>query len=180
MKKFLRGFGIAFFLIGALMVLGEKIHLPYISQQTSTDKKDVAKLEEQLKTANKQITDLEKTIEEQKKTTENKAESKSAKEKSKSASEETKKTADQSNSTETKTDATKKEAPIKATLYVYQGLNPSDIAEKLKDLKIIKNSVEMELFLAQKEYKHSIQIGQYELNSDMTIEEIANLITDKE
>jgi len=44
---------------------------------------------------------------------------------------------------------------------------------------IIKNAVEMELFLAQPEYARSIQIGQYQVNSSMSIEEIANLITRK-
>ena len=40
-------------------------------------------------------------------------------------------------------------------------------------------AVEMELFLAQPEYARSIQIGQYQVNSSMSIEEIANLITRK-
>ncbi|MED3762914.1 hypothetical protein [Ureibacillus terrenus] len=44
---------------------------------------------------------------------------------------------------------------------------------------IIQNAVEMELFLAQPEYARSIQIGQYEVNSSMSVDEIANLITGK-
>ena len=37
----------------------------------------------------------------------------------------------------------------------------------------------MELFLAKPEYAKYIQIGQFDLNSSMTIEEIANIITGK-
>ncbi len=37
----------------------------------------------------------------------------------------------------------------------------------------------MELYLAKPEYAKYIQIGQFELNSSMTIEEIAKIITGK-
>jgi len=53
------------------------------------------------------------------------------------------------------------------------------VAQKLEDGGIITNSVEMELLLANPKYARSLQIGSYEVNSSMTLEEIANLITGK-
>ncbi|UZM98338.1 hypothetical protein OL548_27075 [Lysinibacillus sp. MHQ-1] len=51
--------------------------------------------------------------------------------------------------------------------------------KKLEDGGIISNSVEMELLLANAKYARSLQIGSYEVNSSMSLEEIAKLITGK-
>lgn len=158
-KSSFRAFGTAFFLIGAIMVIGEKFQLPFLSTESSSDQEEMTKLEQQLSAAKKQITILEETIETESVSNELELESDN----------------EQSNV------HTKKDTDVSTkTLYIYDGLTLSDIAQKLKDLGIIKNSVEMELFLAQKDYAKSIQIGQFELNSNMTVEEIANIITGKE
>ena len=65
------------------------------------------------------------------------------------------------------------------SLQIYSGITPYSVAQKLEDGGIITNSVEMELLLANPKYARSLQIGSYEVNSAMTLEEIANLITGK-
>ena len=66
------------------------------------------------------------------------------------------------------------------TLQVYSGITPYVVAQKLEEGDIIQNSVEMELLLANPKYSRSLQIGLYEVNSSMSNEDIAKLITAKQ
>jgi hypothetical protein len=167
-KSSIRAFGIACFLIGALLTVSNQLHLP-LGIKTDSEKSEkqykdeLLNLEQQLKEAKDQI----KLLEQNKQTEEPKVETSSE-----SKSEDT-----------TEQAATVEEQPkdevVTGTLYIYSGLTPSEVAQKIKDLGIIDNSIEMELFLAQREYARSLQKGQYELNSSMSIEEIANTITGK-
>ncbi|MCM3389945.1 hypothetical protein [Ureibacillus chungkukjangi] len=167
-KSSLRSFGIACFVIGLLITFSEKVNIPFISSsETKAEeqyKSKISQLEQQLQDANEQITGLEQT----EPTNEAVAEDKPSEEQ-KTESEEKPVASDPEVKDETVTD----------TLYVYAGLTPAEVAQKLKDMNIIKNSVEMELFLAQPEYATTIQKGQFELNSSMSVEEIANIITGK-
>lgn len=153
-RSSLRAFGFAFFLIGALLTINSKVNIPYISSESENVdqyKENITKLEHQLDEANKQISLLKQN--------------------------------EQSN-TQSQTDihSTKEmnDDVVTGTLYIYRGLTPADVAQKLKDLGVINNSVEMELFLAQPEYAKSLQKGQFELNSLMSVEEIAAIITGKQ
>lgn len=156
-RTFFRAFGIACFLIGALLYVVDRYDLPItIATSDQTDQKEAEKLKNQLEDANKLIEELQSKLEDknenEKETTE----------------------------VETSTEETKEDDEVvKGTLYIYSGLSIQDVAKKLKEMGIVKNSVEMELFLAQPEYSRSLQIGQYELDSSMSIEEIANIITGK-
>lgn len=158
-RSTLRAFGIAFFLIGLFLTLTNSN--PTFSEDFKEDeyKNKISQLEQQLIEANQSIAELEqngKTIASEQEMTED------AKQPD----------ADLADS--------KKETAVKDTLYIYSGLTSAEVAQKLKDMKIIDNSVEMELFLAQPEYATTIQKGQFELNSSMSIKEIADIITGKQ
>jgi len=153
-----RGFGIACILSGGLMI-GWDYFFP--AESTSDD---IAKYEEKITQLESQLKEKEQQLKEM----EHQTPSNDAKEDNKT----TQSSAEESSSNE-QGDVTE------GVLYIYSGLTPYEISKKLKDMGIIQNAVEMELFLAQPEYARSIQKGQYKVNSSMTIEEIANLITGK-
>ncbi|MFC7684713.1 hypothetical protein [Ureibacillus sp. GCM10028918] len=168
-KSSLRAFGIACFAIGLLITFSERIHIPFISSsETNTEeqyKTKIVQLEQQLKDANEQLSTLGQEQPEQP---------------SKETATDDKTSKDETNkSEETVADSGTTDQEVTDTLYIYAGLTPAEVAQKLKDMKIVTNSVEMELFLAQPEYATSIQKGQFQLNSSMSIEEIANIITGK-
>ncbi|WP_337980811.1 hypothetical protein [Lysinibacillus sp. JNUCC-52] len=165
MKSSIRAFGIALFLVGALLSVADRfdfnIGLPTVA---SKNDKDVEELQQQLEQATKEIASLKaqstkETVTESTKeanTTDGHAESEPA-ESSTPASDDT----------------------VKMTLQIYSGITPYIVAQKLEDGGIIPNSVEMELLLANAKYARSLQIGSYEVNSSMTLEDIAKLITRK-
>jgi len=161
-KSSLRAFGIACFVIGLVITFSERFNLPIASSNETGHEEQytskIAQLEQQLKDANEQLAQIEQS--EQPTNEEATEDAKPAEEKT--------------------TEVEKTAAGIVTeTLYIYGGLKPAEVAQKLKDLGIIKNSVEMELFLAQPEYATTLQKGQFKLNSSMSIEEIANIITGK-
>lgn len=164
-KSSLRAFGIACFVIGLVITFSERFNLPIASSNETGHEEQytskIAQLEQQLKDANEQLAQKEQSEQTEQPTNEE------ATEDAKPAEEKT-------------TEVEKTAAGIVTeTLYIYGGLKPAEVAQKLKDLGIIKNSVEMELFLAQPEYATTLQKGQFKLNSSMSIEEIANIITGK-
>lgn len=158
-RSSLRSFGIACFIIGMVMVIANQFNLPFLSSKDSSNeeqyKDQITQLEHQLEEAKEQITLLEQ--------------------KEQTAPQKIETTDDKTTSEE----EVPEEEVISGTLYIYSGLTVAEVAQKLKDMGIIHNSVELELFLAQPEYAKSIQKGQFELNSSMSIEEIANIITGK-
>ncbi|MFP3918941.1 hypothetical protein U5N28_14155 [Lysinibacillus telephonicus] len=171
-RSSVRAFGIACFLIGALLTVSNLFHIP-LGLSNDSDKsikqyeEKITNLELQLKEAEEKIKSLElntQTKEIQAASSENKSES-----------------SNEENQTNQSTAIEEQPAEdiVTGTLYIYSGLTPAEVAKKIKDLGVINNSVEMELFLAQPEYARSLQTGQYNLNSSMTIEEIANMITGK-
>ncbi|MBD8026067.1 endolytic transglycosylase MltG [Ureibacillus sp. Re31] len=157
-RSSLRSFGIACFIIGMVMVIANQFNLPFLSSKDSSNeeqyKDQITQLEHQLEEAKEQITLLEQ--------------------KEQTAPQKIETTDDK-----TKSEEEVPEEVISGTLYIYSGLTVAEVAQKLKEMGIIHNSVELELFLAQPEYAKSIQKGQFELNSSMSIEEIANIITGK-
>lgn len=63
------------------------------------------------------------------------------------------------------------------TLDIMPGMNTLAVAKELKENKIIEDEDAFHFYLASNDLSKRIQIGTYELNSSMTIEEIAKLIT---
>lgn len=66
---------------------------------------------------------------------------------------------------------------VKTVLIIRSGMTSTDISSILEQTNIIKNRKDFDQYLEDKELSEGIQIGTYELNSSMTIAEIANLIT---
>lgn len=65
-------------------------------------------------------------------------------------------------------------------LSIYSGMTPLEVAKALEDMDVIDHASDMELLLSRPEYARSIQMGQFAVNSNMTMEEIADLITGKQ
>ncbi|MEB2282891.1 hypothetical protein LAV73_23520 [Lysinibacillus xylanilyticus] len=158
----IRAFGIALFLVGALLALAARFDLNIgLPTKASQNTDNVEELQKKLDQANKEIALL--------------------KEQAKQPSKETNQKTDTPKTT-TKENQKSADAPAKDTtmsLQIYSGITPYIVAQKLEDGSIIDNSVEMELLLANPKYARSLQIGSYEVNSSMSLEEIAKLITGK-
>lgn len=63
------------------------------------------------------------------------------------------------------------------TIYVYENISLYDIGKQAEDLGIVKNGRELELYLSKPEYARTVQIGQFDLSSDMTLEQMAKILT---
>lgn len=161
MKTKLKYLGIGLFIAGLLFSVAERFPIPYI--ESSLDE-----------TAAQQIKQLEK---------EKNAEIKSLKA-------EIKKYENVSPSSEVENDSTivseenidenkKNEDIVYGTIYVYEDVSLYDIGKQAEDLNLVKNGRELELFLSKREYARSIQKGQFDLDSSMTIEEMAEILTGK-
>lgn len=70
------------------------------------------------------------------------------------------------------------EVPIKQfTLTIVSGMNSLEIANLLEDYQIISSGKEFDIYLTENELNTLIQIGTYDLSSDMSFETIADIIT---
>ncbi|GLC88636.1 hypothetical protein [Lysinibacillus piscis] len=158
-KSSLRAFGIALFLVGALITLAQRfdinIGLP-ATAVTKTD--DSAKWQKRLQQAQEEIASLQKQLSQESST---EVETETPEEAS------------------TDSENTTTEDVNMMTLQIYSGMTPYTVAQKLEVGGIIDNAVEMELLLANPRYARSLQIGFYDINSAMSLEEIARLITGK-
>lgn len=169
-RSSMRAFGIACFLIGASLVLMEQFGINETETINETEyKQKISDLEQQLEKANKQITLLEQSHEIS--NTPNEVPNVTTNELTETTG---------SDSNPTPQDTVRSNEVVEATLHIYSGLTAYEIGKKLEDLGIVKNGLELELYLAKPEYAKSIQIGQFELNSSMSIEEIAKSLTGKE
>lgn len=160
----IRAFGIALFLVGAMLALADRFDVNIgLATSTVSSDKEVVELQKKLDAANKEIASLKEQLPEK------------ANNKPKSADEE------KNNNTSDVEEQTKEAEDAKTmTLQIYSGITPYVVAQKLEEGDIISNSVEMELLLANPKYSRSLQIGSYEVNSSMSNEDIANLITGKQ
>jgi uncharacterized membrane protein YhiD involved in acid resistance len=64
------------------------------------------------------------------------------------------------------------------TLMIKAGMTPADIEEKLKEAKIISEDEPFVDYIVDNNYADKIQIGDFLVNSEMTVGEIAKLITE--
>lgn len=161
-KSSIRAFGIALFLVGALLAIAVRFDFNIgLPPKASTNTEHVEELQKKLEQANKEIALLKEQAKQAPKENNQKTDAPETK------AEDNHKPAD------TPTNATT------MTLQIYSGITPYIVAQKLEDGRIIENSVEMELLLANPKYSRSLQIGSYDVNSSMSLEEIAKLITGK-
>lgn len=70
-----------------------------------------------------------------------------------------------------------KEAPKTYTLKIEEHMMPSEASKLLEKNKIIKNASDLDKYLEDNNISTRIQIGEHKLTSDMTIAEVANVIT---
>ncbi|MCR6106364.1 endolytic transglycosylase MltG [Salipaludibacillus agaradhaerens] len=64
-------------------------------------------------------------------------------------------------------------------LSIEQGMTSKDISHKLETLNIVQSAQEFEAALSDKGVAQQLQIGDYTLDSTMTLDEIIDLITSK-
>lgn len=157
-KSSIRSFGLAIFLVGAILALASRFDVNIgLPEKSSSNQQQVEELQNKLNQANQEIAALKKQV------------------KQVHTTEET--TIADSSEPSVEEDTSADDTTM--TLQIYSGITPYIVAQKLEDGGIISNSVEMELLLANAKYARSLQIGAYEVNSSMSLEEIAKLITGK-
>jgi predicted nucleic acid-binding Zn-ribbon protein len=153
MTSILRGLGIGLFIAGALFTLASMAST-HSSEPTAPKGYELVKsdelklLKDELSTSKKQLAQIQLDLEAVSKEEDTSADTNKA-------------TTDQ----------------IKSVLNVRPGMNSPEISSLLENAKIIKNRKEFDQFLTDNQLAESIQIGKYELNSSMTIAEIADMIT---
>ena len=166
MKKTLRGIGIGLFLAGATFTVIQQFDEPISQEKSSTYKKQIKDLEQQLAEAKEQLTNTETsapitdTTETEQKNTNNTVEQ-------------------QATEQIDKTEQSSEENIVHGTILIYEGVTAYDVGKQAEDAGIIENGRELELYLSKPEYARSLQIGQFELHSDMTLEQMAKTLTGK-
>ncbi|MEK3766380.1 hypothetical protein [Solibacillus sp. FSL K6-4121] len=158
MKTSLRAFGIGLFVAGASIAL-----VDLSSGETESKHKDIALYEQQLKDYENQITLLTEQLDKQNSHTDVKSENQTAE-----------KTSDSSSINEEKSNTKK---VTEATIFIYEDVSIYTIGQQAEDLGIVANGRELELFLSKPDYARSIQKGAFDLSSDMTIEQMAKVLT---
>ncbi|MEK4130504.1 hypothetical protein NYE67_12520 [Solibacillus sp. FSL W8-0474] len=158
MKTSLRAFGIGLFVAGASIAL-----VDLSSGETESKQKDIALYEQQLKDYENQITLLTEQLDKQNSHTDVNSENQTAE-----------KTSDSSSINEEKSNTKK---VTEATIFIYEDVSIYTIGQQAEDLGIVANGRELELFLSKPDYARSIQKGAFDLSSDMTIEQMAKVLT---
>ncbi|MBM7660834.1 type I site-specific restriction endonuclease [Bacillus mesophilus] len=62
-------------------------------------------------------------------------------------------------------------------LSIQQGMTVPEITERLEEMKIIEDRTQLATYLKDQGWEGSIQVGEFELSSAMSVEEIARVIT---
>ncbi|MGM9945191.1 MAG: hypothetical protein ACI33M_09635 [Lysinibacillus sp.] len=167
MNKTLRGIGIGLFLAGATFTVIQQFDEPISQENASTYKKQIKDLEQQLAEAQEQLTTIETstpiadTDEDEQEATNNTEEKQQAPEQIDN------------------TKQSSEENVVYGTILIYEGVSLYDIGKQAEDAGIIKNGRELELYLYKPEYARSLQKGQFELHSAMTLEQMAKILTGK-
>lgn len=69
------------------------------------------------------------------------------------------------------------DAIVKTILHIEHGTSSKDVANELATISIIKDADSLNEYLTSKDLAKKIQIGEYPLDSSMSIEAIAKIIT---
>ena len=154
MKSSMRAFGIGVFLAGATVAIFDQFAPTDVAKEQKASKLQIEQYEAK-------IAELEKQLQ----TTE-------------ASEEEVKKSATDSTDTEQTTEDAEDHV-ISATIYIYENMPLYSIGQQIEDEGIISNGRELELYLSKPEFARSIQKGAFDLSSDMTIEQIAKILTGK-
>lgn len=165
MKKSLRAFGIGLFVAGASMTLAEQFSSQSDEMGKSNYIQQLKVYEDEIATLREQLDPIQ-TGEVAENTAPVKSELTSAE---KTETENKSSTLLEQNSTD--------HDIVEATIYIYENVSIYTIGQQAEDLGIVTNGRELELYLAKPEYSRSIQKGAFDLRSDMTIEQIAKVLT---
>ena len=82
--------------------------------------------------------------------------------------------------TEEKTTENKPGQKTKGTMKVTAGMYSELVSDMLADAGLVKSSDDFNSFLIKNGYADRIEIGEFELNSDMSYEEMAKILTKKQ
>lgn len=157
MKKSVRAFGIGLFFAGMCFALLNQFDVLPTDDNSAAYKKEIKELKQQLALLQ------DEAVQEQ---TEEVAET-------------TKKQATEVTDTEKSAPTTPTSDVQTATIFIYEGMSLYEIGQQIEGEGIVLNGREVELYLARPEYARSIQKGSFDLHSNMTIEEIAKMLTGK-
>lgn len=67
--------------------------------------------------------------------------------------------------------------PVTVQLEIKPGMSTSEVGEELQRLKLISNKSEFTNYIKKRKLESSVKAGSFKLNSDMTVEEIAAVLT---
>jgi len=131
-----------------------------------------------LATAKNELNALEKEVE---KENDKAADDKNKDNDKKSNKDKTKEKKDNDKKKETgkKKDDKKKNEVKTYTLVVEENMVPSMISQKLEENKIIKDAAKFNKYMEDNNYSPYLQIGEFKLKSDMSMEQIAKEITNR-
>ncbi|GGJ47820.1 hypothetical protein [Virgibacillus salexigens] len=74
-------------------------------------------------------------------------------------------------------DQAEEDKPKTYTLHIEEGMASSDISSSLEENEIIDDSSEFNDYMEENDYSLRVQLGEFEVNSDMSLYEIAEAIT---
>lgn len=154
MNKTIRNIGIGLFLAGAAFQIEENVEKEEITSTSTITEDDYEQAQQELTEVKKQLAELQLDL--------NTAQQ------------------DQTNATDKVVEtATTEQTPTVAsmTLSVEVGMASSEISAQLAEAGIILNKVDMDNYLSDQGLAERIQIGNYELNSSMSLKQIAETIT---
>lgn len=155
MNKTIRNIGIGLFLAGAAFQIEEIVEKEEITSTSTITEDDYEQAQQELTEVKKQLAELQLDL--------NTAQQ------------------DQTNATDkvVETETTAEQTPTVAsmTLSVEVGMASSEISAQLAEAGIILNKVDMDNYLSDQGLAERIQIGNYELNSSMSLKQIAETIT---
>lgn len=150
-KSTLRSFGIGLFIAGAVFQLQSNFFDKEINDSTTSDTAALKTSQAELKNVKQQLALLQLDLENAKKV---------------QVADKVEKPKDEST-----------EVNGKSILMIESGMNSKDISSTLESLGIISNKQDFEDYLIAQDLAIRIQIGEYELDSSMTIKQIAETIT---
>ncbi|MCF6408481.1 hypothetical protein [Pseudalkalibacillus salsuginis] len=86
-------------------------------------------------------------------------------------------TEDEKTAEEAPTEKPEEETVVKTTVVISKGTSTGQVTDYLESEKIIKSSDELLNYLRSNNLENKVRFGNYEVNSKMTIAEIAEVIT---
>ena len=155
MNKTIRNIGIGLFIAGAAFQIEELVEKESISSTVTTTDDAYKQAQQELTEVKKQLAELQLDL---------------------NAAQQVQTVAPKESA---KTETTEEPVPTvtSTTLSIEVGMTSSEISAKLEDAGIILNKVDMDNYLSDQELAGRVQVGNYELDSSMSIKQIAEIIT---